>query len=232
MVVADAARARGRRDGGPVAGRDARAVAARRARRRLRRGDRLLRRRRSTRSCRRSSKRRRWPGRTPSTSSSAPATLRLAGPALGGVLVGRRRSARRVPRRRGYVRRLDVCVLLMTRRPPAEARRRRHRSIGDIREGFGYVRSKVWLWATFLAATIAYLLFIGPVEVLVPYVVKNEMHEGAKVLGVVLRDGRPGGRRRRAVRRTPTGCPAGTSPRCTSRGRSRRSPSRATGWRR
>ncbi len=43
----------------------------------------------------------------------------------------------------------------------------------------------MWLWGTFAAATIAYLLFMGPTEVLVPYVVKNELGGGARTLGFV-----------------------------------------------
>ena len=43
----------------------------------------------------------------------------------------------------------------------------------DIRTGLGYVRSQVWLWGTFVAATFTYLLFLGPTYVLVPYLVKN-----------------------------------------------------------
>ena len=47
------------------------------------------------------------------------------------------------------------------------------------------MRTRVWLWGTFLAATLAYLIFWGPAEVLVPYVVKVEMGRGAGVLGLV-----------------------------------------------
>ena len=59
-------------------------------------------------------------------------------------------------------------------------------ALGDAREGFQYVRSKVWLWGTFLAATIAYLMFWGPVEVLLPYIVRNDMHGHARDLGFIL----------------------------------------------
>jgi hypothetical protein len=56
----------------------------------------------------------------------------------------------------------------------------------DLREGFTFVRSKPWLWATFAAATITYLLFLGPIEVLLPYLVKNEFDGGAHDLGMIL----------------------------------------------
>ena len=52
-------------------------------------------------------------------------------------------------------------------------------AIADIREGFAFVRSQVWLWGTFLAATLGYLIFWGPSEVLLPFVVRNDMHGSA-----------------------------------------------------
>ena len=60
-----------------------------------------------------------------------------------------------------------------------------------------YVRRHIWLWGTFLAATFAYLLFIGPTEVLLPYVVKNELHGSATDLGLVLAAGGSARSRRR-----------------------------------
>jgi MFS family permease len=55
-----------------------------------------------------------------------------------------------------------------------------------VREGFRFVRRNAWLWATFVAATFAYLLFTGPVEVLLPYLVKNDLHAGPGTLGLIL----------------------------------------------
>ena len=48
------------------------------------------------------------------------------------------------------------------------------------------MRSRVWLWGTFLAATLAYLIFWGPSEVLLPFIVKNHMHGTARDLGFIL----------------------------------------------
>jgi len=56
----------------------------------------------------------------------------------------------------------------------------------EVREGFRFVRANAWLWATFTAATFAYLLFTGPVDVLLPYLVRNELHAGAAALGTIL----------------------------------------------
>lgn len=52
-------------------------------------------------------------------------------------------------------------------------------------EGFRFIRRHVWLWGTFLSATIAYLLFLGPSEVLLAFVVKNDLGGGPGDLGVV-----------------------------------------------
>lgn len=56
----------------------------------------------------------------------------------------------------------------------------------DFREGIGYVRTQTWLWGTFLSAAFAYLLFLGPTEVLLPFVVKQLLHGSAAELGLVL----------------------------------------------
>ena len=55
----------------------------------------------------------------------------------------------------------------------------------DIAEGFAFVRSDVRLWGTFAAATLAYLVFLGPAEVLLPYLIKNELGGSASDLGTV-----------------------------------------------
>lgn len=59
----------------------------------------------------------------------------------------------------------------------------------DLRDGLSYVRGHVWLWGTFLSATFTYLLFVGPTEVLLPFVVKIELHGSATALSLVLTSG-------------------------------------------
>src|SRR6185295_14321948 len=55
--------------------------------------------------------------------------------------------------------------------------------------GYTFIRSRVWLWGTLAAAAAAYLVFLGPTEVLLPYVVKNELHASARDLGLVFAAG-------------------------------------------
>jgi len=55
----------------------------------------------------------------------------------------------------------------------------------EVREGFAFVRSCPWLWGTFVAATLAYLIFLGPSEVLLPYIIKKELGGSASDLGTV-----------------------------------------------
>ena len=113
-----------------------------------------------------------------------PAALRMLGPALGGWIVATGGA--------GAAFAADACTFAFSISCVALMRVRRttpgasHGSaLGDIREGFAYVRSQVWLWGTFLAAALGYLIFWGPSEVLLPFVVRNDMHGSAGDLGLI-----------------------------------------------
>ena len=119
-----------------------------------------------------------------------PAMLWLLGPALGGVLIGTTGA--------GWAFGLDaatfgasaLCLLRLTRIPSEESEPLTVRAaITELREGLTFVRSKPWLWASFLAASLTYLLFLGPTEVLLPYLVKNDLGGGARDLGLILAAG-------------------------------------------
>jgi DHA3 family tetracycline resistance protein-like MFS transporter len=78
-----------------------------------------------------------------------------------------------------------VCILLMRARP-AVVRDQASHLIGELREGIAYVRTQTWLWGTLVAASLAVLFFMGPIQVLVPYVVKNRLHAGSGSYGTIL----------------------------------------------
>jgi MFS family permease len=116
-----------------------------------------------------------------------PAASRLAGPALGGVIIALAGAGPAFLVDAVTFAWAALCVGRITRpRAGAEAERL---SLNEVWAGFRFVRAHVWLWGTFLGATASYLLFIGPSEVLLPYVVKNDMHGGAQALGLVLAAG-------------------------------------------
>ncbi len=57
--------------------------------------------------------------------------------------------------------------------------------LAEIREGFRFVRSETWVWGTLVCASLFLLVYIGPWDVLLPYVVKNELGATARDLGFV-----------------------------------------------
>jgi MFS family permease len=117
-----------------------------------------------------------------------PAAWRMLGPALGGwiiALFNDQAGAAFVADALTFGASV-FCLLLMRARPIRRDDQRETTAWKDVKEGFAYVRSQTWLWGTLLAAALAYLAFLGPTEVLLPFVVKNEMHAGAGDLGLIL----------------------------------------------
>jgi MFS family permease len=117
-----------------------------------------------------------------------PLAFRLAGPALGGLLIGAIGVGSAFAVDAASFVASGAALLSMHARPrtgdrPSSSVR------SEIREGLIFVRANVWLWGTFLAATFAYLTFMGPAEVLLPYMVKNELHGSARDLGLVFAAG-------------------------------------------
>jgi MFS family permease len=117
-----------------------------------------------------------------------PLVFRMAGPALGGLLVASGGA--------GLVFALDSASFLFSAAvmwrvhvvagPAVEGARS---VVRDLAEGWRFVRRRAWLWATFASAAVAYLCFMGPVEVLLPYLVKNDLDGSARDLGMVFAAG-------------------------------------------
>jgi hypothetical protein len=85
-----------------------------------------------------------------------------------------------------------ACLLAMSRVPLAASADEEEPAESiwqEMRAGLSYVRKHVWLWGTFLSATFTYLLFVGPTEVLLPYVVKHELGLSASALALILTSG-------------------------------------------
>jgi MFS family permease len=116
-----------------------------------------------------------------------PIALRLVGPVLGGALVAVSAGLAFAVDAASFAATFVAVMAIRTRRSvPAE----QHGStLAAIAEGMRFVRARTWLWGTLGSAAIAYLVFLGPAEVLLPFVVKNELHASAGTLGLVLAAG-------------------------------------------
>jgi MFS family permease len=117
-----------------------------------------------------------------------PLALRLAGPAAAGWLIASLGL--------GLAFAVDAasfCVsaatLVAIGKTPRPRRDPGGSAVEDVRQGFAFIRRRVWLWGTLLSAAIAYLVFLGPTEVLLPYMVKNVVHGSAQSLGLVFAAG-------------------------------------------
>jgi hypothetical protein len=117
-----------------------------------------------------------------------PVALRLAGPAIGGFLIEGVGVGWAFALNAATFA-VSAAALLAMARPTRRVEAHSGSVTGDIRAGFRYVRSHVWLWGTFASAAIAYLCFMGPAEVLLPFLVKNDLHGSAADLGLVFAAG-------------------------------------------
>jgi MFS family permease len=127
-----------------------------------------------------------------------PAGLQIFGPMLGGAVIAVAGAGWAFAADAATFAVSAACLLTMRRTadlasagyPATPADAEDAQSLwSELREGVAYVRRHVWLWGTFLSATFTYLLFVGPTEVLLPYVVKTELGGSATALGLVLTSG-------------------------------------------
>jgi MFS family permease len=73
----------------------------------------------------------------------------------------------------------------MSRQVPA-ARDRAQSARQDLAEAWRYVRAHAWIWVTLASAALSLLASYGPLEVLLPYVIKNDLERDADTFGFVL----------------------------------------------
>jgi hypothetical protein len=121
-----------------------------------------------------------------------PFAMRLAGPALGGLLIATVGGGDAGPAfliNGGSFAVSALCLWFMVARPLERGTQSRGSVLTDVAEGLAFVRSQTWLWATLLSALISLLFWVGPFEVLIPYVVKNQIGGGADDLGLVFAAG-------------------------------------------
>jgi len=116
-----------------------------------------------------------------------PIALRLLGPILGGALIALGTGIAFAVDATSFA--ASLVAVLALRRVPRAHPDLEVSTVSALKEGLRFVRRRVWLWGTLLSAAITYLVFLGPAEVLLPFVVKNDLHGSAGTLGLVLAAG-------------------------------------------
>ncbi|HEX2241235.1 MAG TPA: MFS transporter [Actinomycetota bacterium] len=113
---------------------------------------------------------------------------RLAGPAIGGLIVAAWGAGWAFVIDAGTFVVSAIAIWMMSRRPPPE-RAEGASVLAEVREGLRFVRTQPWLWATLGAASISLLFVLGPFEVLVPFLIKNKLNGDASDVGFVFAAG-------------------------------------------
>ncbi len=118
-----------------------------------------------------------------------PIAMMLLGPAIGGFIVhaaGAPAAFLVDAATFGFV---VVMLSFLHPRPAAIQRDEPASVLTDINDAWRFVRAHVWIWGTLVWATFAVFLIYAPFEVLVPYLVKNQLHGNAGDLGLVFAAG-------------------------------------------
>jgi MFS family permease len=114
-----------------------------------------------------------------------PIAQQALGPALAGVVVGASAPAVALLLAAGIYALAAVTLVVMRSVavvPPSEATS----VLGDLAEGFRYLFRTGWLFASLAFATLYVLVLIGPIEVLLPFAVREQTGGGASSFALVL----------------------------------------------
>lgn len=113
--------------------------------------------------------------------------VRLVGPALAGFVVAVAGPGLAFAVDSATFLLSSVAIFAIRTRPQIgrEVKSGVRQTAADIGEGLRYVRGQPWIWATLLSAMLSLLVFFGPVQVLVPFLVKNQLNMGPEALGFI-----------------------------------------------
>jgi predicted MFS family arabinose efflux permease len=114
-----------------------------------------------------------------------PVSWTLIGPVVGGALVAGVGPGWAFVADAGTFVVSAVMIFAMRTRHVPRSEEERTSPWADLVEGLRYVRSRTWLWVAMVAATVSLLATWGPWEVLVPFVVRNDLGGSAAALGLV-----------------------------------------------
>ena len=116
-----------------------------------------------------------------------PLAQQAVGPAVGGLAVALLDPGLAIGMAAAAFLFSAACLLMM--RVDSRPERREEESptaLTDLREGVAYVRRTPWLWATLTFALVVVFFFVGPFEVLTPFVISEQVGGGSAEYGILL----------------------------------------------
>jgi MFS family permease len=115
-----------------------------------------------------------------------PIAQQALGPALAGVLIGGFVPGVSLLLAAGIYALALVALIAMRAAPVVPDEEVRSSVLGDLAEGFRYLFRTGWLFATLAFASLYVLVLIGPIEVLLPFAVRDQTGGGASSFALVL----------------------------------------------
>jgi MFS family permease len=115
-----------------------------------------------------------------------PIAQQALGPALAGALIGGFVPGVSLLLAAGIYALALVALIAMRAAPVVPDEEVRSSVLGDLAEGFRYLFRTGWLFATLAFATLYVLVLIGPIEVLLPFAVRDQTGGGAGSFALVL----------------------------------------------
>jgi MFS family permease len=117
-----------------------------------------------------------------------PLTTSLVGPAVGGLLIaaGGTGFAFLIDAATFLVAAATLAVMSSARVAPSgePAPTGRFAMLQEAGQALSFIRGRRWIWAGLVAAGLANIALTGPLQVLIPYLIKYRLHSGPEVLGL------------------------------------------------
>lgn len=110
-------------------------------------------------------------------------TSQMIGPAVGGLLVAYSTSVAFALNAVTFF--ISAAAILRIPATPLSGRNDVTNMFREIREGLAYVTRTRWLWTTMVSVTLANAFVFSTMGVLIPYLLRHQLHESTAVVGYV-----------------------------------------------
>ncbi len=105
----------------------------------------------------------------------------MIGPAVGGLIAASSTTAAMAVDAATFI--VSAMALILMKPTAAPARHVDTNMINEIKTGMGYVRRTPWIWTSMSAASLLNALVLTPIFVLIPFLLRHDLHASKATLG-------------------------------------------------